>query len=53
MVYKNTERMTKGSKQGRRISNSIPKSGEKNKKRESKELENGEEVMIEHVKKRN
>lgn len=32
IVYKNTERMTKGSKQGRRISNSIPKSGEKNKK---------------------
>ena len=42
--------MTKGSKQGRRISNLIPKRSEKNKKGESKELENGEEVMIEHVK---
>ena len=45
--------MTKESKQGRRISNLIPKRSEKNKKGESKELENGEEVMIEHVKKRN
>ena len=47
------KRMTKESKQGRRISNLIPKRSEKNKKGESKELENGEEVMIEHVKKRN
>ena len=42
--------MTKGSKQGRWIAILIPKGREKNKKSELKELENGEEVMIEHVK---